>query len=147
MSDLRPILLAEDSPRDVEMTLAALKRNRVLNEVVVARHGDEVLDYLHRRGAFADRPAGHPLVILLDLKMPKVDGLDVLRQVKGDEALKLIPIVMLTSSREGADLVKSYQLGVNAYVVKPVGFQQFVEVIRQTGLFWAVINEPPPKGS
>ena len=145
MPDLRPILLAEDNDRDVEMTLAALKRNHVLNEVVVARHGDEVLDYLHCRGKFAGRPAGHPLVVLLDLKMPKVDGLEVLRQVKGDDALKVIPIVMLTSSREEEDLVRSYQLGVNAYVVKPVGFQQFVEAIRQIGMFWAVTNEPLPK--
>ena len=141
---LSPILLAEDNAQDVEMTLTALKRNNVVNEVVVVRHGGEALDYLFRRGQFAGRPAGHPLVMFLDLKMPKVDGLEVLRQVKGDSILKLIPIVMLTSSREEVDLVKSYQLGVNAYVVKPVGFPQFVEAIRQTGMFWAVINEPPP---
>jgi CheY-like chemotaxis protein len=141
---LSPILLAEDNPQDVEMTLTALKRNSVVNEVVVVRHGGEALDYLYRRGQFTGRPAGHPLVIFLDLKMPKVDGLEVLRQVKGDPFLKLIPVVMLTSSREEVDLVKSYQLGVNAYVVKPVGFTQFVEAIRQTGMFWAVINEPPP---
>jgi CheY-like chemotaxis protein len=145
MAELRTILLAEDNPRDVEMTLAALKKNNVANEVVVARHGDEVLDYLYRRGAHANRPPGHPLVVLLDLKMPKVDGLEVLRQVKSDEALKTIPVVMLTSSREEPDLVKSYELGVNAYVVKPVGFQQFVDAIRQVGMFWAVINQPPPE--
>jgi len=145
MSELSPILLAEDNPHDVEMTLAALQRNRVANEIVVARHGDEVLDYLHCRGKFDGRPTGNPIVIFLDLKMPKMDGLEVLRLVKGDNALKVIPIVMLTSSREEADLVKSYELGVNAYVVKPVGFPQFVDAIRQTGAFWALINEPPPK--
>lgn len=145
MSDaFRPILLAEDNLRDVELTLAALKNNHLANEVIVARHGGEALDYLYRRGAFAERPAGHPIVVFLDLKMPKVDGLQVLRQVKSDPNLKAIPIVMLTSSREEVDLVKSYELGVNAYVVKPVGFQQFAEAIRQTGTFWAVINEPPP---
>jgi len=144
MTKLRPILLAEDNPRDVEMTLAALKKNNVANEIVVVRHGGEVLDYLHRRGDFASRTAGDPLVIFLDLKMPKVDGLEVLRQVKQDDMLKAIPVVMLTSSREEVDLIKSYQLGVNAYVVKPVGFQEFVDAIRQTGMFWAVINEPPP---
>lgn len=145
MSELRPILLAEDNPRDVELTMSALKRNRVLNEIIVVRHGEEVLDYLHCRGTYADRVRGHPLVIFLDLKMPKVDGIEVLRQVKSHDTLRVIPIVMLTSSREETDLVKSYALGVNAYVVKPVGFQQFVEAIRQMGMFWAVINEPPPK--
>jgi CheY-like chemotaxis protein len=140
---LKPILLAEDNLRDVEMTLAALKRNHLANEVVVARHGGEVLDYLYRRDKFADRPPGHPLVVFLDLKMPKMDGLEVLRQVKNDEALKAIPIVMLTSSRQEEDLIRSYELGVNAYVVKPVGFDQFVDAIRQTGIFWALINETP----
>lgn len=147
MTELKPILLAEDNPRDVEMALAALKKNNLANEVVVARHGDEVLDYLYRRGIYANRPAGHPVVVLLDLKMPKMDGLEVLRQVKSDNTLKAIPIVMLTSSREEADLVRSYQLGVNAYVVKPVGFQEFVDAIRQTGMFWAVVNHPPPEHS
>ncbi len=144
MPELRPILLAEDNAQDVEMTLAALKRNNVANEIVVVRHGEEVLDYLFRRGLFAMRSLGDPLVVFLDLKMPKVDGLEVLRQVKSDPALKLVPIVMLTSSREEVDLVKSYELGVNAYVVKPVGFAQFVEAIRQAGMFWAVVNEAPP---
>lgn len=144
MTQLRPILLAEDSLKDVELVLAALKKNNFANEVVVARDGAEALDYLYRRGKFEARTAQLPIVMLLDLKMPKTDGLEVLRQVKGDEALKVIPVVMLTSSREEADLVKSYRLGVNAYVVKPVGFQQFVDAIRQTGNFWAVINEPPP---
>ena len=144
MTDLRPILLAEDNLKDVELVLVALKRNNLANQVVVARDGAEALDYLYRRGNFRDRGDGLPIAIFLDLKMPKMDGLEVLKQIKGDEALKVIPVVMLTSSREEADLVKSYQLGVNAYVVKPVGFQQFVEAIKQTGMFWAVINEPPP---
>jgi CheY-like chemotaxis protein len=146
MTDLRPILLAEDNLKDVELVLVALKRNNLANQVVVARDGAEALDYLYRRGNFRDREDGLPIAIFLDLKMPKMDGLEVLKQIKGDGALKVIPVVMLTSSREEADLVKSYQLGVNAYVVKPVGFQQFVEAIKQTGMFWAVINEPPPVG-
>ena len=141
---LRPILLAEDNPNDVELVLAALKRNKLANEVVVARDGEEVLDYIHRRGKFQSRDPGLPIVLFLDLKMPKVDGLGVLREIKGDAALRLLPVVMLTSSREEADLVKSYELGVNAYVVKPVDFQQFAEAIKQTGMFWAVINEPAP---
>ncbi|HEY8069991.1 MAG TPA: response regulator [Burkholderiales bacterium] len=144
MNPLRPIVLADDSEQDVELVLAALKRNNFANPVTVARDGVEVLDYFHRRGRFAAEPPGLPLVLLLDLKMPRMDGLEVLRELKGDDRHKTVPIVMLTSSREEADLVKSYQLGVNAYVVKPVGFQQFVEAIRQTGAFWAAINEPPP---
>jgi CheY-like chemotaxis protein len=145
MTKLRPILLAEDNLQDIELVLAALKKNHLANEVVVARDGAEALDYLYRRGSFRAREDGLPIAIFLDLKMPKVDGLEVLQQIKGDEALKVIPIVMLTSSREEADLVKSYQLGANAYVVKPVGFQQFVDAIKQMGMFWAVINEPPPE--
>ncbi|HEX4798567.1 MAG TPA: response regulator [Burkholderiales bacterium] len=145
MTQLRPILLVEDNLKDVELVLAALKKNNLANEVVVARDGEEALDYLYRRGKFQSRDQGFPIVMFLDLKMPKVDGLEVLRQIKSDDALRLIPVVMLTSSREEADLVKSYQLGVNAYVVKPVGFQQFVDAIKQTGMFWAVINEPPPE--
>jgi CheY-like chemotaxis protein len=145
MTDLRPILLVDDSAKDVELVLAALKKNNFANDVVVAHDGTEALDYLYQRGIFAKRPTPLPIVMLLDLKMPKVDGLEVLRQVKGDPRLKPIPVVMLTSSREEADLVKSYELGVNAYVVKPVDFQQFVVAIRQTGHFWAVINEPTPQ--
>ena len=145
MTELRPILLAEDNLKDIELVLAALKRNNLANEVVVARDGAEALDYLYRRGQFRSRDEGLPIVMLLDLKMPKVDGLEVLRQIKSDDALKIIPVVMLTSSREEADLVKSYKLGVNAYVVKPVGFQEFVDAIKQTGMFWAVVNEPPPE--
>jgi len=144
MRYLKPILLVEDNLNDVELVLAALKRNNLVNKVVSVRHGGEALDYLYRRGTFAEREGAEPIFILLDLKMPKVDGLEVLRQIKTDEKLKLIPVVMLTSSNEEPDLVKSYQLGANAYVVKPVDFTQFVEAIRQLGLFWALINEPPP---
>ena len=146
MEGLRPILLVEDNLNDIELTRAALKLHHLANEIVVTRHGGEALDYLYRRGSFNDRKPGYPAVVFLDLKMPKVDGLEVLRQMKGDTALKIIPVVMLTSSREEADLVKSYRLGVNAYVVKPVGFDQFADAIRQLGMFWAVLNEPPPDG-
>ncbi len=144
MPHLKPILLVEDNLNDVELVLNALKRNRIANEIVVAHHGGEALDYLHRRGPHVNRTGDDPLFVMLDLKMPKVDGLEVLRQAKADEKLKLIPIVMLTSSNEETDLVKSYRLGVNAYVVKPVDFDQFVDAIRQLGAFWAVINVPPP---
>ena len=144
MKGLKPILLVEDNLNDIELTQTALKQHHVANDVVVTRHGGEALDYLYYRDRFKDRKRGHPAVVFLDLKMPKVDGLEVLRQIKSDESLKLIPVVMLTSSREEADLVKSYRLGVNAYVVKPVGFDQFVDAIRQLGMFWAVLNEPPP---
>jgi CheY-like chemotaxis protein len=144
MNSLRPILLVEDNLNDIELTLAALRQNHIANEVVVARHGGEALDYLYRRENFRGREAVDPIVVFLDLKMPKVDGLEVLRQMKGDAQLKHVPVVMLTSSREEADLVRSYQLGVNAYVVKPVGFEQFTDAIRQLGMFWAVLNEPPP---
>jgi CheY-like chemotaxis protein len=143
MSLLKPILLVEDNLNDIELVLSALKRNRVANKVDTVRHGGEALDYLHRRGDFAGRTGEDPVFILLDLKMPKVDGLEVLRELKSDERLKLIPVVMLTTSAEETDLVKSYRLGVNAYVVKPVDFQQFVEVIKQLGIFWAVINVTP----
>jgi CheY-like chemotaxis protein len=141
--DAKEILLAEDDPKDVELTLVALEEHNLANRVVVARDGAEALDYLRRRGVYASRPPGHPLVVLLDLKMPKVDGLEVLRQVKGDSALKTIPVVVLTSSRQERDIVESYDLGVNAYVVKPVDFDRFVKVIRQLGLFWVLNNESP----
>lgn len=144
MSDLKRILLVEDSEHDVELTLAALEEH-LANRVDVARDGVEALDYLYRRGAFASRGAEDPVVVLLDLKMPRLDGLEVLRQVKGDAALRSIPVVMLTSSREERDLVESYRLGANAYVVKPVDFQQFADAVRQLGVFWAVVNEPPPE--
>ncbi len=144
MPALRHILLAEDNPNDVELTMAALKTNRVLNEVVVTRDGAETLDYLWRRNGYADRRGGDPVLMLLDLKMPRVDGLEVLRQVKSSAELKSIPIVVLTSSREEQDVVASYDLGVNAYVVKPVDFHDFVEAVKLLGGFWAVVNEPPP---
>jgi CheY-like chemotaxis protein len=144
MSHLKPILLVEDNAKDVEMTLAAWKRNNLSNEVVVTRDGVEALDYLFRRGKFKDREEGHPVAVFLDLKMPRLDGLGVLRKMKETDSLKMVPVVMLTSSREESDLVASYELGANAYVVKPVGFPQFVEAIGRLGMFWAVLNEPPP---
>jgi CheY-like chemotaxis protein len=141
---VKRILVVEDSEQDIELTLAALEGHNVANEVDIARDGAEALDYLFRRGAFANRLGDLPVVILLDLKMPRVDGLEVLREIKGHPELKKIPVVMLTSSREEQDLVRSYELGVNAYVVKPVNFEQFMESVKQLGCFWAVINEPPP---
>lgn len=145
MEPLKRILLVDDSPRDTEMVLDALALYHLANEVVTLRDGAEALDYLYRRGEFAGRANGQPVVILLDLKMPKVDGLEVLRQIKSDSKLKVIPVVVMTSSCEEQDLVNSYQLGVNAYVVKPVKFQAFVEAVKQVGGFWAVLNEPPPE--
>jgi CheY-like chemotaxis protein len=136
--------MVEDDPRDVELSLNALEDYHLANEVVVVRDGEEALDYLSCRNAYATRSSGNPAVILLDLKLPKVDGLEVLRQVKSDDKLKLIPVVVLTSSHEEKDLVTSYRLGVNAYVVKPVDFHQFVNAIKELGAFWAVINAPPP---
>ena len=144
MAELKRILLAEDNPKDVELTLTALDEHNLANEVVVVNDGAEALDYLYRRGKFAMRADNDPAVVLLDLKMPKVDGLEVLRTIKKDDKLKTIPLVILTSSREEKDLVESYKLGVNAYVVKPVNFQQFIEAVKEFGAFWAVINEPPP---
>ena len=141
---LKPILLVEDNPKDVELTLVALRRSRLANEVVVLRDGAEALDYLHCRGAHCERAKGNPVVVLLDLKLPKVDGLQVLAEIKRDEELQQVPVVMLTSSREESDLLKSYQLGVNAYVVKPVGFEDFLRAVQELGGFWAVLNEPPP---
>jgi CheY-like chemotaxis protein len=144
MSTLGRILLVEDDPKDVELTLTALEDYNLANEVVVTRDGEEALDYLYRRGAFTERANGNPAVILLDLKLPKVDGLEVLQQIKSDEKLKLVPVVVLTSSREEKDMVASYTLGVNAYVVKPVDFHEFVNAIRELGVFWAIVNAPPP---
>jgi CheY-like chemotaxis protein len=144
ITEIRTILIAEDSTHDVELTLTALKENRLANAVVVARDGAEALDYLYRRNAYANRTTPNPVLMLLDLKMPKVDGLEVLRTVKSDPELRTIPTVMLTSSREEGDLIESYQLGVNAYVVKPVDFVEFVNAVKLLGGFWALINEPPP---
>ena len=143
-ADLPHILIAEDSNNDLELTLAALRSHRVANEVDVAHDGAEALDYLYRRGAYEPVAPAPLALVLLDLKMPKVDGLEVLRQIKSDPALRLTPVVMLTSSREEIDLVRSYELGVNAYVVKPVAFGQFMEAVKQLGAFWAVLNERPP---
>jgi len=144
MTPLKRILLVEDNHRDVELTLTALDEFKLANEVVVARDGVEALDYLYGRGQFSRHGNGFPVVVLLDLKMPRMDGLEVLRQIRNDSSLKSLPVVMITSSREEQDLVRSYELGVNAYVVKPVDFQKFVESIKQIGFFWAIINEPPP---
>jgi DNA-binding response OmpR family regulator len=136
--------MVEDDPRDTELTLTALEEYNLGNEVIVTRDGEEALDYLYCRGGFHGRTTDNPAVLLLDLKLPKVDGLEVLQQIKSDERLKMIPVVVLTSSREERDMVASYKLGVNAYVVKPVDFHEFVNAIRELGIFWAIINEPPP---
>lgn len=147
MADLRPILLVEDNPRDLELTLAALAKCQLANEIVIARDGAEALDYLYRRGPHAERPPLDPAVVLLDLKLPKIDGLEVLEKVKQDPQQRQVPVVMLTSSREERDLVRSYELGVNAFVVKPVDFNAFFEAIQDLGMFWAILNEPPPGGT
>jgi CheY-like chemotaxis protein len=144
VSEIKRILLVEDSANDIELTLGALEENHLANEVVVVRDGAEALDFLYKRGVFKLRKNGNPAVVLLDLKLPRVDGLEVLKQLKDDPDMRTIPVVMLTSSREEQDLVRSYNLGVNAYVVKPVDFKEFVTALRELGLFWAVINQPPP---
>jgi len=144
MSELGRILIVEDDPRDVELTLTALEEHKLANEVIVTRDGKEALDYLYCREQFAARPEENPAVILLDLKLPKVDGLEVLQQIRSDEQLKMIPVVVLTSSHEERDLLATYQLGVNAYVVKPVDFHEFVNAVKELGMFWAIINQPPP---
>jgi len=144
MSELGRIVMVEDDPNDVELTLTALAEYNLANEVVVTRDGAEALDYLFCRGAFATRTSDNPAVLLLDLKLPKVDGLQVLQEIKSDARLRMIPVVVLTSSHEERDMVASYRLGVNAYVVKPVDFHEFVNAIKELGIFWAVINEPPP---
>ena len=141
---LKPILLVEDDPRDLELTLVALERSQLANEVIVVRDGEAALDYLMGKGEYEGRAEGNPAVVLLDLKLPKVNGLEVLQAVRSTEGLRSIPVVMLTSSHEETDVLRSYQLGVNAYVVKPVEFKQFVEAIADLGIFWAVLNEPPP---
>jgi CheY-like chemotaxis protein len=141
---LKPILLVEDNPKDLELSLVALEKSQLANDVVVARDGVEALDYLFCRGQYAERARGNPAVVLLDLKLPKVDGFEVLNRIRADPELRSIPVVMLTSSREEKDLLRSYDEGVNAFVVKPVGFRDFIEAIRELGVFWALLNEPPP---
>ena len=145
-TELKRILLAEDNANDLELTMAALQTHKLANEIVAVRDGAEALDYLYQRGSFAGHTDGLPALVLLDLKMPKVDGLEVLKTIKADPRLRLIPVVMLTSSREESDLVRSYKLGVNAYVVKPVDFSEFMDAVKQIGAFWAVVNEVPPVG-
>lgn len=144
MIELRRIFYVDDNPRDTELALNALKKNNLANDVVTAEDGEDALDYLYMRGKYANRPPGNPALMLLDLKMPRVDGLEVLRQVKSDPQLHSIPVVVMTSSREEQDLIRSYELGVNAYVVKPLSFTEFLDAIKQIGAFWGVINEPPP---
>jgi CheY-like chemotaxis protein len=144
VGNIKKILLVEDDPRDVELTLAALEEYNLANKVVVVRDGEKALDYLYRRGEFKTRVGGNPVVVLLDLKMPKVNGLEVLKIIKADKHLKIIPVVVLSSSRETPDLVDCYKHGVNAYVVKPVDFTEFMKAVKQLGIFWAAINEPPP---
>jgi CheY-like chemotaxis protein len=141
---LRPILLVEDNPNDIELTMIALERARLANPVISVRDGAEALDYLRRQGQWANRADENPAVMLLDKKLPKIDGHEVLKEVRADENLRRIPVVMLTSSREEKDLLRSYDLGVNAYVVKPVSFDDFMDAISDLGIFWAVLNEPPP---
>ena len=145
MTELKRILLVEDKAQDVELTLRALAESNLANQVDVARDGVEALDYIYSRGKFSARPPGLPAVVLLDIKMPRLTGLEVLRQLRADPNFRSLPIVMLTSSREEPDLAESYALGVNAYIVKPVLFERFLEAVRQVGVFWAVLNEPPPK--
>jgi len=143
MNKLARILLVEDDPLSVELTIEVLEEYNLSNDVAIVEDGEQALDYLYQRGKYANRPNGNPVVVLLDIKMPKVDGLEVLRQVKSDPDLKAIPIVILTSSTMESDLVESYHLGANAYVVKPVAFPDFVEAIKTLGVFWALINKPP----
>ena len=144
MAGLKPILLVEDNPNDIELTLAALESSQLANEIVICRDGAEALDFIYCRGAHEKRQAQDPAVVLLDLKLPKVDGLEVLAKIKGDPVTRKTPVVMLTSSREETDLVRSYDLGVNAFVVKPVGLEEFFAAIKEIGVFWALLNEPPP---
>ena len=145
-ADVPAILLAEDNPNDVELTIEALERHRLANRVTVAHDGVEAMEYLRREGAFSNREPGDPAVVLLDIKMPRKDGLEVLREIRGDPALRRQPVVILTSSREEQDLITSYDLGVNAYVVNPVDFSSFIDAVKELGVFWALINERPPNG-
>ena len=145
MVEIRTILFAEDNPKDVELTLEALGDHNLANNVIVVRDGVETMDYLRCEGKYKQRKTGNPAVLLLDIKMPRMDGLEVLQAIRNDNRLKMLPVVILTSSREEQDLIKSYELGVNAYVVKPVDFKEFIEAVKQVGVFWAVINEVPPE--
>jgi CheY-like chemotaxis protein len=145
MEELRTILLAEDNPKDVELTLEALAEHNLANQVVVVRDGVETMEYLRCEAKYKLRKPGLPAVLLLDIKMPRMDGIEVLRAIRSDPALKILPVVILTSSREEQDLIKSYELGVNAYVVKPVDFKDFIQAVKEIGVFWAVINEAPPE--
>jgi CheY-like chemotaxis protein len=146
MSDLKTILLAEDNPKDVELTLEALAEHNLANHVTIVKDGVEAMEYLRCEGKYENRKKGNPAVLLLDIKMPRMDGIEVLKAIRGDPTLKMLSVVMLTSSREEPDLKKCYELGVNAYVVKPVDFKDFIEAVKQVGIFWAVINELPPEG-
>jgi CheY-like chemotaxis protein len=146
MSDLKTILLAEDNPKDVELTLEALAEHNLANHVTIVKDGVEAMEYLRCEGKYKNRKKGNPAVLLLDIKMPRMDGIEVLKAIRNDPLLKMLSVVMLTSSREEPDLKKCYELGVNAYVVKPVDFKDFIEAVKQVGIFWAVINELPPEG-
>jgi CheY-like chemotaxis protein len=147
MSEIKRMLLVEDDPHDLEMTLLVLKKNNLRNEIQIARDGEEALHYLYHQLSANPTELQSLAVILLDLKLPKIDGIEVLRQIRADERLKMIPVVMLTSSREERDLIEAYKLGVNAYVVKPLNFREFADTIKGVGLFWTIINEPPPGGN
>jgi CheY-like chemotaxis protein len=147
MNELRTILLAEDNPKDVELTLEAMAENSLANHIFVVKDGVEALEYLRYEGKYKHRKEGNPALVLLDIKMPRMDGIEVLRNIRSDAALKKLPVVILTSSREEQDLITTYELGVNAYVVKPVDFKQFIEAVKQIGSFWAVLNELPPERS
>jgi CheY-like chemotaxis protein len=144
MTEPKKILVAEDDANDAELIITALEKYNIANEVIIVEDGAEALDYLHRRGDYEARAEGNPILVLLDIKMPKVDGLEVLREIRANERLKMIPTAMLTSSQQEGDLLVSYQLGVNAYIVKPVDFNDFAETVRELGVFWLMINEPPP---
>ncbi|BAX80055.1 response regulator [Labilibaculum antarcticum] len=142
-TEIKRILIVDDSPEDVELTIAALSENNLANEIIVAEDGEEALDYLYKRGKFLNEP-GYPAVILLDIKMPKMNGIEVLKHIRDDSQFKLIPVIMVTSSKEEKDLVESYKLGANSYVVKPVDYTQFMEAIKILGQYWAIVNQPPP---
>src|SRR5579875_707768 len=144
MADLKQILLVEDNPTDLALTLEALERSQLANDVVTARDGAEARDWLFCRGPHQGRDSGDPAVVLLELKLPKIDGLEVLERIKGSDELRHVPVVMLTASREETDLVRSYDLGVNAFVVKPVAFDDFFKAVKDLGMFWAILNEPRP---